>query len=107
MMFSTEGLSSMAVLVFGRERIVTVLCNSPLHAQEVAVVELFTSKENLDGAVCLRDLVHFAGLVNLNTNEMFVREQSSTTLELWLYRPKDSDYGFDDVTPTDITPFTY
>lgn len=103
MMFSTEGLSSTAMLVFGRDRLVSVLCNSPIHAERVAVVELVTTKDAFEGAICLRDIVHFAGLINLNTSDIFVREQSNSAIELWLYKQVD-DYSFD-LDPTPVEDF--
>lgn len=92
------------MLVF-KDRLIQVLCNSPLHETEVAVIELYTTKPSFDGAIALTDLVHFAGLINLRTGDIFVREQSESCIELWLHNPdRYNRHDFDeDPTPVDIS----
>jgi len=98
-MFTVESLTSNAVLVFGKERLVTVLRNSPMHDAEVAVIELYTAKASYEGALCLRDLIQFAGIINLDTSDIFIREQSECTIELWLFKSKLGTQFDDDPTP--------
>jgi len=103
MMFRVERVMGIAMLCFGRERLIAVLCNSPLHPIEVAVVELATTKENFEGAICLDDLVQFAALLNLSAHDVYIREQSASTIEVWLFnRSRRSHDDFDeDPTPVD------
>lgn len=101
MMFRAEQLVSDALLVF-KDRIVTVLCTSPLHADEVAVVELATVRSSYEGGICLSDLVQFASLINLSTHDIFVREQNAHMLELWLFAPERRHEFDEDPTPVDI-----
>jgi hypothetical protein len=83
-----------------KDRLVTVFCNSPLHDEEVAVVELVTTKPSYEGAICLKAIVEFAVLVCVNTSSLFVREQNRDTIELWLFAPRDRlDFDSD---PTDV-----
>lgn len=101
MMFTPERLIGVAMLCFGRERLITVLCNSPLHPSEVAVIELMTVKEAYEGAICVQDFVQLAGLLNLRTSDVYVREQSSTTIEVWLFNRESEREPFDD-DPTPV-----
>lgn len=90
-----------AMLCFARERMITVLCNSPLHPSEVAVLELATEKESFEGAICLSEIVQFAGLINLRALDVYVREQAHNKIELWLFN-RDAHRDFDDdPTPVD------
>lgn len=107
MRFNQDRLLGAAMLCFARERMITVLCNSPLHPSEVAIVELCTEQERHEGAICLHDIMHFAGLINLGSRDIYVREQAKNKIELWLFNP-DADRGSledfdDDPTPVDTT----
>ena len=99
MSFSVEGLTSTAMSVF-KDRLITVLLNSPLHATQVAVVELYTSAESFSGAICLADLVIFAGMASVRVQDCFVREQSQFAIELWLCLPHNAHDFDNDPTPT-------
>lgn len=98
MILLPERLMSHAMLVF-KDRLITVLCNSPHHEEEVAVVELSSVHSSYEGAVCVRDLVQFAGMINMDTSSLFVREQSDSVMELWIFAKRD--VGFDD-DPTPV-----
>lgn len=84
-----------------KDRLITVMNSSPLHPIEIAVVELMTVKESFEGAISLRDLDLFAGLLALHPSEMFVREQGENKLELWLVNDDPRDFD-DDPTPVDL-----
>lgn len=106
-MFRPERIIGVAMLCFARERLITVLCNSPLHPSEVAVVELATTKESFEGAICLNSLTQFASLMNLHTSDVYIREQSESVIEIWLFnrdKIRRSGGGFDDdPTPVERT----
>lgn len=89
--FTPESLQFVAAKVFGRERVVSVLCNSPSCDEKVAIVELFTALPTDQGAIRLSDLVHFAGIIDVKPMNVWVREQSSNALELWLVQQKQVD----------------
>lgn len=101
-MFTLERLISDAMRCFGAERLITVLMNSPLHTDEVAVVELCTVSDGLDGAIKLADLVSFAAYVNLTVDDVFIKERNSHCTELWLVSPSSKHEWDDDPTPVSM-----
>ena len=103
MKFQVESLVSDAMAIF-KDRIITVLCNSPLHSEEVAVVELYTPLASWEGAIKLHDILTFASFQNVSTNDVYVRELSTNALELWLFAPRKKWRGSDEDFDDDPTP---
>ena len=98
MKFQIESLIGDAMQVF-KDRVITVLCNSPLHAEEVAVIELCTNRHSWEGAIKLCDLVMFAGLTNVHQENVLIREKDAYCMELWLFAPRTMLDFDDDPTP--------